>query len=184
MITLQNVTFAYSKKTVLTDFSLSVKTGETVCLSGASGCGKTTVLRLIAGLETPQNGTVSVNGTLAFVFQENRLLSWLTARDNIRLVAPDADADGLLKALGLPDVGDKPVGQLSGGMRRRVAIARALAVQADILLLDEPFNGLDDDTAEMVAQAIRSVYQDKTVVLVSHHQRDAELLGAKVLKMG
>lgn len=183
MIQLTNVTFSYPATPVLSDFSLTVGAGERVCLSGASGCGKTTVLRLIAGLETPQSGTVQVCGKLAYVFQENRLLSWLTPRENIRLVAPATDADALLASVGLSQAGDKPVGQLSGGMRRRVAIARALAMQADVLLLDEPFNGLDDDAAALAAREILQVYGDKTVVLVSHHPRDAELLGTKVFKM-
>ncbi len=184
MIQINQVFFSYAATPVLTDFSMQVAAGDKICLSGPSGCGKTTVLRLIAGLEMPQIGTVQTHGKLAYVFQENRLLEWLTARDNIRLVAPQADADALLASMGLPDVGDKPVGQLSGGMKRRVAVARALAVEADVLLLDEPFNGLDDEAAALVADEIKRVYADKTVVLVSHHPRDAQLLDAKVFKMG
>lgn len=183
MIQLDKVSFSYPDKPVLQDFSLTVDHGETVCLSGPSGCGKTTVLRLIAGLETPTAGTVNVAGKVTVVFQEDRLLPWLTARDNILLVAPDADADELLVMIGLDGEGDTPVGSLSGGMQRRVAIARAVAAQGDVLLLDEPFNGLDDEAALRAATLILSVYADKTIVMVSHHERDAALLQAKVFKM-
>lgn len=183
MIALQNVSFSYPEKPVLTDFSLTITPGETVCLSGPSGCGKTTVLRLIAGLETPDAGTVSVDGRVAVVFQDDRLVPWLTVRDNILLVAPNADADALLADMGLAGEEDARVDSLSGGMQRRVAIARALAIDGDVLLLDEPFNGLDDAAAAVVAAQIRTTYANKTVVLVSHHERDAHLLDAKVFKM-
>ena len=183
MIALQNVSFSYPEKAVLTDFSLAVGAGETVCLSGPSGCGKTTVLRLIAGLEVPAQGTVSADGRVAMVFQEHRLVPWLTVRENIALVAPEADANALLADMGLTGEENARVDSLSGGMQRRVAIARALAVNGDVLLLDEPFNGLDDAAAAAVAARIRAAYADKTVVLVSHHERDAALLDAKVFKM-
>ncbi len=183
MITLKNVSFSYPEKSVLTDFSLTVGDGETICLSGPSGCGKTTVLRLMAGLEFPVAGEVLVDGRIAMVFQEHRLLPWLTARENILLVAPEANADELLAAIGLDGEGDAPVGSLSGGMQRRVAIARAVAARGDILLLDEPFNGLDDETAANAATLILTAYVGKIIVLVSHHERDVALLQAKVFKM-
>ena len=178
MIRFAEVSFGYGDKPVLDRFSLTVADGEAVCLVGASGCGKTTALRLAAGLEQPAAGTVTADGAASVVFQENRLLPWMTAAANLRLAAPDADAALWLARLGIPQVGRDPVGTLSGGMRRRVAIARALAAGGDYLLLDEPFNGLDAAAAQDAAHWIRQVFAGKPILMVSHHAEDAALLGA------
>ena len=186
MLALYEVTKRYGAQTVFEHFSLSIGTGERVCLMGPSGCGKTTALRLLAGLERPEAGRVTRKGAISMVFQEDRLLTALLPTGNLRLVAGKGEQqrlESLLTRLGLGDSLLKPVRELSGGMRRRVAIARALAVPFDALLLDEPFKGLDGDTRRKTAQVILEEAAGKTILLVAHDPAEAELLEAKVLHL-
>lgn len=180
MINFKNVSFSYGKTPVLKDFNLSVLPGETVCLFGASGCGKTTVLKLIAGLLTANSGEVLVNGKVSFVFQENRLIPNLTAKENILAVTDTFDS---LEALHLSEFCDAKPEDLSGGMARRVAIARAVDYGGDILLLDEPFNGLDEENRRLAANLIKEKFKGKSIVMVSHLKEDIDLLDAKVIKL-
>ena len=154
---------------------------------GPSGCGKTTLLRLIAGLETPESGEIEGVGKLGFLFQEDRLISHLTARKNVALVLTgrdtDARAGAALEALGLSDSMDKPARELSGGMARRVAIARAVLFESKLLLLDEPFRGLDEQTRAQAAAWTATHTAGRTVIAVTHDRQDAELLNADVFEM-
>ena len=186
MLALYEVTKRYGAQTVFEHFSLTIPSGERVCLMGASGCGKTTAIRLLAGLERPDAGRVIREGALSMVFQEDRLLSSLTPAGNLRFVAGKAkpgEMDALLTRLGLGDSLHKPVRELSGGMRRRVAIARALIVPFDVLLLDEPFKGLDVDTRSQTARVIMDEAKGKTILLVAHDKAEAELLDARVIQL-
>lgn len=180
MIRLQNVDFAYGDKPVLQNFSLSVPAGRTLCLFGPSGCGKTTLLRLIAGLLVPDAGAVTVNGRVSMVFQENRLIPYLTVRENLLAVAGRAEA---LQTLGLVGYENARVSDLSGGMARRVAIARAVSYGGDILLLDEPFTGLDAQNKRAAAECVRSAFAGKTILLVSHQSEDIALMQAEILRL-
>ncbi len=182
MIKLENVTFAYGKKQVLKDFSLQIEKGERVCLFGESGKGKTTVLRLICGLEKPNSGKITGADEKRFsaVFQEDRLLSHLSVLENVSLVGSEKKGKELLCALGLEDYLDKKIGDLSGGMRRRVAIARALNSDYDVLLLDEAFNGLDEDRGEKTAELILKETKNKTVIMITHNSEQAKWLKAKI----
>ena len=157
-----------------------------MCLWGASGCGKTTALRLLAGLEKPRRGVVTGAERVSMVFQEDRLLPWRTALENVMLCGVDAErAYDLLIALGLEaeDVCAYPQ-HLSGGQQRRVALARALAAESDILLLDEPFNGLDEGTWQDVVPLIKVVAESRPVVLVTHIREQVEALNARVIPLG
>ncbi len=180
MIEFKNVTFAYkgSREKVLKDFSLHISQGERVWISGPSGKGKTTILRLIMGLEKPKKGTVSIKDSakISAVFQEDRLIPFVSVKKNISLFSNEQTAEILLTKLGLDGCADMTVDELSGGMKRRVAIARALARDFDILILDEPMNGLDPDTAEKTAQVIEDMCKYKTLILVSHQRQQAERL--------
>lgn len=181
-----NVSFFYGKTEVLKDVTWCLPEKGVVCLWGASGCGKTTALRLLAGLEKPSRGRISGAAKVSMVFQEDRLLPWRTALENVTLVGvAEVTAHGLLAALGLTDteVGEYPH-HLSGGQQRRVALARALAVESDLLLLDEPFNGLDEDTWLDVVPLIRQVAESRPVVLVTHIREQVQALGAKVVCLG
>lgn len=184
-VALENVTFGYDgTMPVLRDFSLTFPQTGVVWLSGASGCGKTTILRLLAGLERPQAGTITgLDGkTLAMVFQENRLLPWRSVADNVAMGAAQADRAAVLACLrvvGLEAAAAQYPAMLSGGMQRRVAIARALMADADILLLDEPFTGVDAPTWQAIARYIRTAYAERLVVLVTHVSEEAEVFDAK-----
>ena len=182
---LQNVNKCYGDNCVLKDFSIKAEAGSISALMGASGIGKTTVLRLLASLERPDGGSIECPRA-AMVFQEDRLSDELNAVGNAMLASPHVraeDAAGILSLLGLDGHLDKPVRELSGGMRRRVAIARALLSDAPVLLLDEPFGGLDEDTRFSVIQAVRAYTEGKTVLLVTHDEEEAKLLSAHVLAM-
>ena len=184
-ISFENVSFSYGKTTVLSDVTWYLPDSGIVCLWGASGCGKTTALRLLAGLEKPDSGTVSGVQRVSMVFQEDRLLPWRTALENVMLCGVDVErAYDLLATLGLvvEDACEYPH-HLSGGQQRRVALARALAAESDILLLDEPFNGLDEGTWQDVVPLIKAAAESRPVVLVTHIREQIEALGAKVIPL-
>lgn len=191
MIKLENISFAYGDRAVLDGFDLHVKDGQCVCLSGASGCGKTTALKVAVGLEKPYKGNVSGIERPSVVFQEDRLIPHLSLEKNIMLPlkkgdkAAEAKVRELLAEVGLGDVLSKKVRDLSGGMKRRAAIVRAVAFDGDSLILDEPFNGIDGDNKRKVAAVIKREFLDKNkpVLMVSHIPSDAELLSADIFKM-
>lgn len=188
MIRLNNVFFSYGEQQILKDFNLIVNCGECVQLCGASGSGKTTVARIILGLETINSGQLIVPQNISIVFQEDRLLENLDVLKNIRLVLSKEQypfADKMLKEFGLWDIRKKRISTLSGGMRRRVAIIRAIVYGGDALLLDEPFNGLDSNNKKIVADVIKREFIDKNkpVLLITHIKEDAELLNARVVKI-
>ena len=178
----------------LDNLSLDVAEGEFVCLVGASGCGKTTLLNMIAGLDRPTTGTVDIGGRrTALMFQEGALFPWLTARANIELAlklggwrdrrARRTRAQELLVAVQLGDAGDRRPHQLSGGMRQRVSLARALAQDAEILLMDEPFGALDAMTRDVLHDELERIWQatGSTVVFVTHNVREAARLGDRIV---
>ena len=180
-VTLDNVTKTYGELCVLDALSLSIT--ENTALMGASGKGKTTLLRIIAGLERPDSGEVRFadKPKLSVVFQDDRLFEDFSAVENVTaIIGRDRRAeaaDALRELLIDPSELDKSVRDYSGGMKRRVAIARALLADHNILLLDEPFKGLDEDTRNKTAEVIRRYSEEKLVLLVTHDPREADLLG-------
>jgi NitT/TauT family transport system ATP-binding protein len=176
----------------LDTIDLTVGRGEFVCLVGASGCGKTTVLNLIAGLDPPTTGRVEVDGRAAVMFQEPALFPWLTVTGNIELAlrlrgvprsGRRARAAELLRTVHLDGFGPNLTHQLSGGMRQRVALARAFAQDADILLMDEPFGALDAMTRDLLHDELEALWRDHglTVVFVTHNVREAVRLADRVV---
>ena len=186
MIAIDRLNVAYGDASVLKDCALRVTAGRRIALMGPSGCGKTTLINAIAGLAAPDSGSIQVNGRVSYVFQEPALFPWLTAEENVNVVLSDKpdtlpQARRWLEEAGLADSLNKYPHQLSGGQKQRVAICRALAFGGDILLLDEPLKGLDPDTREQVANLILNTWKDKTLLLVTHDQWEAQTLCDTVL---
>ena len=188
MIEFKNVSCTMGEKKILDGVSLRIEDGETLCVYGPSGKGKTTVLRLIAGLEKPQGGTVTVTEKgVSAVFQEDRLLPWKNVMDNIMLFSSDREkAQRLLAESGLSGEEGRNVSILSGGMKRRVALIRALCHPHELLLLDEPFSGMDDKTAEICAAIIKKETRSSTVVICVHSPETARRIdpSCRLLKVG
>lgn len=184
MLTVSNLDKAFGEKQILRSFSYEFPAQGVFCLFGPSGCGKTTLLRIVAGLEQPDAGTVQCEGRLSMVFQEDRLLPWMTAEKNIFITNDQLtshDVQLLLHEMGLQHEGDKYPAELSGGMKRRIAIARALAYPSDILILDEPFRGLDRVIRDQIMEKIRMLSQKELVLLVTHDLEEAFLLSDRIL---
>ena len=185
MIDISSLSFSYGKVPVFRDFSLEIP-GPSAVLMGPSGCGKTTLLRLVAGLLRPDAGTVrGAEGPVSFLFQEDRLLPWFPAEENVAAVLPKerrGEAAEWLRRVELPEESLAALpSALSGGQQRRVALARALAYGDGLLILDEPFKGLD---AELAKRMIALILEQKRPLLVSTHSlEEARLLGGTVLTL-
>ncbi len=178
----------FGDKAVLEDVSLTVPGGAVVCLMAPSGRGKTTLLRCIAGLEMPDSGTVTgVPERLGFVFQEDRLCPQLDAVENVRLVTGRAmsrsDIEAHLLELELADCLHQRAAELSGGQRRRVSVARAVCYVPELLLLDEPFKGLDGAARDRTAQYLLRHRNGAAVLCVTHDRADAAALGAEIAEI-
>lgn len=186
-LVLEHVEKRYGDKVVLRDFSARFPGGECTCIMGPSGCGKTTLLRLILGLETPDGGQILGRSfPMAAVFQENRLFEDFSALSNVTAVCPRErrpEAARHLMALGLGESLHAPVRTLSGGMKRRVAVARAVLAPGEILVLDEPFTGLDRDTKAAVLAYLKDHTQGRTLLLVTHDPAERDALAQHTLDM-
>lgn len=179
MIEFKNLTCAYGEKTPIRNLTLTLPDTGVIGVFGASGAGKTTLLRLLAGRLAPASGTVTglTGKRVSMVFQEDRLLPWQTALENVALVrdGSEAEARELLAALSLQAEAEQRPAALSGGMQRRVALARALNFGGDVLLLDEPFKGLDAALCTKAAAVVRGRFP--LTVIATHDRAEAENLG-------
>ncbi len=186
MVKIEKLSVRFGKKTVLDGLELWVRPGERIALIGPSGVGKSTLLYVIAGLQKPSAGQCRINAAkVSMLFQKPRLLPWLTAAENVNCVLSDRDktlpqALQWLQCLGLAEDGDKYPAQLSGGMQQRVAIARALAYGGDLVLLDEPFQGLDEATKAEALCLCRDQLAGRTAILVTHDREEAAALADRV----
>ena len=181
VVEIKNLHKRYGPLTVLENFDLAFPQKGVVALLGPSGSGKTTLLRMIAGLERPTSGgvTLPAGARVSMVFQEDRLIPGMSARENILAALPsggesEAKADRMLAACALSHAAHKLPRELSGGMQRRVAIGRALAFGGEILLLDEPFKGLDPAVREEVIQIVLAGRGEGLTLLVTHSREEAE----------
>lgn len=191
MLKLDNVSFSYGTRPVLSRFSMQLENGELLALMGPSGCGKSTLLSLIAGLRKPSEGTVTSDFSgISFVFQEPRLFPWLTVRENLAapLDHPQTHAKEIreaLEAVSLSDAADLYPSELSGGMKSRAALARALVFGKDLFLLDEPFAALDEALREDLLTKLRSYLKERgaSAILVTHLSGDAERFADRTLRL-
>lgn len=185
MIELSDVSVSYGDELVLENVSLSVQRGERIAVMGKSGSGKTTLINVIAGLLPVKSGEIYTEGKIACVFQEARLLPWLSAQENILFVTVENEenitkAKQILKELELGDDYDKLPGELSGGMQQRVSIARALLFGADIIILDEPFSALDVEMKEKVISLIKKYGENACIIIITHDIGDAKAISDKI----
>lgn len=192
--------FSSSDKPTLQDINLEVKDGEFVCIVGSSGCGKTTLLNLIAGLEQPTSGEVTIDGARitkpgadrTVMFQEHGLFPWLNVIENVRFplmlagVSPEEQekrASYYLEMVGLSTYKNYPIHEISGGMKQRTALARALTMDSKILLMDEPFSALDKQTANQLREQLENIWLEthKTIFFITHSVEEAVYLGDRVV---
>ena len=184
MVALEGISKAFDGQPVFRGVSYAFLQNAVTALSGPSGSGKTTLLNIMLGLVAPDEGVVKMpeGSRLAAVFQEDRLIEHFSAARNLRLTSPkevsDREIREALRELDLAPDDPKRVAKYSGGMRRRVAIARAALFRPDVLMLDEPFTGLDEDARKRAVEFLRSRCGNATVVLVSHDRDEAALMGA------
>ena len=185
----EGVTKRFGGISALDVFSAEFQPGSTTAVMGASGCGKTTLLRIISGLLPPDCGTVyGQEGTrFSAVFQEDRLCGNLTAAANVRLVCGEFRSAGEISeafaAVGLSGCENRLAGELSGGMKRRVALVRALLAEGGAVLLDEPFKGLDESTKRQAVEFSREMLRGRTAVLVTHDRTEAEALADEMIEL-
>ena len=190
MIEIKSLTKKYGELTILDNISITLKKGSKNAIMGSSGKGKTTLLRIIAGLEHSSNGTATTNGNIAYMFQEPALLPWKRARDNVRSVLKKCNyhlAEKYLEAVDLSEAIDKFPHELSGGMAQRVAFARFLAfaeaTNADVLMLDEPFSALDRETADKMSSILLKIAEGRTLLLVTHDINQANRLDCNIINI-
>lgn len=200
MLEVSELSHSYGELRVLDNISFTAEDGQFVAMVGTNGCGKTTLLRLIAGLERPDRGTIRLQGDevtgpgpdRGFVFQEYALFPWLSVRQNVEFglkMRNVAAADRRLKAqyyidmMGLTGFEGYRTDQISGGMKQRAAIARAMANNPRVLLMDEPFAALDCQTRVQMQDELLNVWQQehKTVLFVTHNVEEAAVLADRIL---
>lgn len=176
MIRLENISVSFDGQDVLKKLCCSFDEGHIHAISGASGVGKTTLLNVIAGLITPSEGRVICDAErISYIFQEPRLFPWMTALENVSCVCGDTEKARYYLELLLPDACDKLPAELSGGMKQRVSIARALAYEPTLLLLDEPFKGLDDESKKHTVDVVLEHLKGRTAIMVSHDRDELSL---------
>jgi NitT/TauT family transport system ATP-binding protein len=189
-IRLQHVSKQFGENRVIKDLNVTFANKQMNCLMGASGIGKTTIINIIMGLAKPDEGTIQgLRGKrIAAVFQEERLIEHWDAIQNVRLACDKSvTAEDVMiefDKVGLTGHSNKPVRELSGGMRRRVAIVRATMAKSDLIIMDEPFKGLDEALKIHIIEYVKEKTKGKTTIIVTHEKDEVELLEAKLVTLG
>jgi len=203
MLLIKNLSFSYrnnkdvSNHTIFDNFLLKIKHGESATIVGKSGCGKTTLINLIAGYLQPSSGTIEVNGNRPLgpgrdrivINQEDDLFGWMTVYQNLKIVAKNKNTEAILHFLhlvGLESSIDKYPNQLSGGMKKKLSLVRALAAEPIFLILDEPFASLDHATAEKIQIEFNTIVRQSftTILLVTHNIEEAIFLSDRIIVIG
>ena len=201
-LVIENVSkvFDNSNDNIIKNISLEIMTGEFICIVGMSGCGKSTLLNIIAGLEKPTEGRIVLDDVVidkpgmdrAMVFQEHGLFPWLSVIENVKFgmslqgmtkKEQEEKAMYFLKMVHLDNYRDYSIHQISGGMKQRVALARALAVDAKVLLMDEPFSALDKQTSNTLREELQRIWMEthKTIIFITHSVEEAIFLADRVV---
>lgn len=189
MIKIENITKKYNEQIIFKNLSLNIPKGKMTTIMGKSGVGKTTLLRIIMGFEKFESGQIIglENKKISVVFQENRLCENLSALKNVSIVCNKSITKEMIKnelyKVGLINVDNIPVKDYSGGMKRRVAIVRAILAEYDILILDEPFKGLDIQTKNILLNYIKEKTKNKTVILVTHNINEAKFFNSEIINL-
>ncbi|MFO8061588.1 MAG: ABC transporter ATP-binding protein [bacterium] len=174
---------SFDNNDIFRDFSIEFSENSVNCILGPSGCGKTTLLNIIAGIDNDYSGEVLQSESIAYIFQEPRLLKWKTAGENILLNSDNKDlAERIAEMSGLSDKWDNYPFELSGGMKQRVNIARAFTANSDILLMDEPFKSLDYILKNRLIDIFLALLEEypKTVIFVTHNIEEASMLAEQL----
>lgn len=184
-ICVQDITKAYGEKSVLSSLNLYFKEKEITCIMAPSGFGKTTLLNCMMGLEMPDTGEIKgMPGRFSAVFQEDRLCEQFSALTNIQMVCGNHVTKDLigrhLEEAGLFESSSLIVSKMSGGMKRRIAIVRAIIAEGELVILDEPFKGMDTDTRIRMINYIKRHQNKRSILIVTHNAQDAELLGGRL----
>lgn len=179
---------SFGEQVVLNEFDAVFRQGELSCIMGRSGCGKTTLLNILLGLVPYEAGTIEgLPDKISCVFQEDRLCEDFSPVTNIRIACgknvSKTEIEAQLKNVGLEDSAYRPVRELSGGMKRRTAIVRALMTDAELIILDEPFKGLDELTKRFVAEYVKDNLRGRTAIMVTHDLEEVSLMGGRLIEM-
>ena len=175
MIHIEKLSVSYGEQKVIEGLNITFSEKTFYGITGVSGVGKTTILGAIAGLIKYEGKINNFGKKIGYIFQEPRLFPWMTALENVTCVCDDKEKAKYFLDLLLPDSHDKYPDELSGGMKQRVSIARALAYDCDILLLDEPFKGLDEQTKNTTVNTVLKHLKGKTAIMVSHSNEELSL---------
>lgn len=188
-IVISELSKSFGENIVLSQFSANISENKVTFIMGPSGCGKTTIINILMGLIKEDSGTITgIPAHKSAVFQEDRLCESFNAVSNVRLVCDKKikrdEIVSHLERIGLKDNLSKPVIELSGGMRRRVALVRAVLAKSEIIFMDEPFKGLDDETKKRTMKYVTDNTKNKTVIIVTHDTEEADYLGGEIINIG
>lgn len=183
-IQINNLCKKYGDKIVFESYTSTLDFDGILMIKGVSGLGKTTLMRIIAGLEKADKGEILKDkSNISFMFQEDRLIPFVSVIKNLTAVCDKEKALKYLSLMGLETEKDNSPLSLSGGMRRRVSLARALCFDSELVILDEPFKGLDEDLKARICEIIKKESEKRDFLIISHDSDDAKILNARVVEM-